>query len=99
MVSNKSRLMENFCTVEVGGGCIFCVLGHSAQFGDWGRHTRSASVALDFILVVRQLHSQAKVGDTDVACESKQEPEVRDTNVCPSVCVFDKLAWSRAIAA
>lgn len=53
----------------------YSALAQSAQTG-WS--TWSPSVALDFILVVRQLHRQAKVGDADVAYESKQEPKVTD---------------------
>lgn len=68
---------------------VLHVPGNAAQFVDQGRLTWSAGVAPDFVLTFRQLHGQAKVGDTDVACESKQEPKVTDTNVF----VLDKLEW------
>lgn len=50
----------------------------------WDWCTWSSSVALDFILVVGQLHRQAKVGDTNVAYGSKKVPPVTNTQVCPT---------------
>lgn len=49
------------------------------QFGDYYFNcTWCPSVALDFKLVISQLHSQTKVRDTDVTCENKQQSNVKN---------------------
>lgn len=44
-------------------------------------HTWCPSIALDFKLIVSQLHSQAKVRDTDVTCENKYHQDLRTSHV------------------
>lgn len=49
------------------------------QFGDYNFNcTWCPSVALDFKLIISQLHSQTKVRDTDVTCENKQQSNVKN---------------------
>ena len=54
-------------SVLVSGCCLDC--------------TWSPSVALDLELIISQLHSQAKVRDTDVTCESKHRVKSRAVHV------------------
>lgn len=48
------------------------------QFGEYCfDSTWCPSVALDFELIISQLHSQTKVRDTDVTCENKHQGNVK----------------------